>query len=56
MDKQKNKKTIRPMLMQYAEPEYMCDCGFKFYAYESKPEFCSFCGIKFDWKHYAFKE
>ena len=43
---------IKPMLMQYAEPEYMCiECGVKFYTYsEEKPTKCKHCGIAFEWE------
>lgn len=50
MDK-KNETYVKPMLMQYAEPEYMCDCGYKFYTYSSKPNCCSYCGAKFNWEN-----
>lgn len=49
-------KSIKPMLMQFAEPEYMCKCGYKFYTYNWKPNYCSYCGKKFNWEDYAFKE
>ena len=52
-----NNKT-KPMLMQLAEPEYMCPkCGFKFYLVldekgyiKSLPTKCTYCGEKFDWE------
>jgi hypothetical protein len=47
---------IKPKLMQFAEPEYMCECGYKFYTYTWKPNYCSCCGKKFNWVDYAFKE
>lgn len=49
-------KEVKPTLMQYAEPEYMCECGYKFYTYDWKPNYCSYCGEKFNWEDYAFKE
>jgi len=42
----------KPMMMQLAEPEYMCSCGHKMYASYDKrmnPEHCSICGQKLDW-------
>lgn len=47
----------RPILMQLAEPEYMCPkCGFKFYlvlnedgTIKTYPTHCTYCGEKFDW-------
>ena len=41
-----------PMLMQLAEPEYMCPkCGDKFYVYDvdKKPSKCKNCGLVFEW-------
>lgn len=41
-----------PMLMQLAEPEYMCPkCGDKFYVYDvdKKPSKCKDCGLVFEW-------
>ncbi len=41
-----------PMMMQLAEPEYMCVCGNKMYASHDKrmnPNHCSVCGQKLDW-------
>lgn len=51
-------KSIRPMLMQFNEPEYMCtECGYKFYVYSSlKPASCFYCGSKFDWSKEITKE
>lgn len=48
---------VKPELMQYAEPEYMCKCGYKFFAYPEdwKPNYCAFCGEKFDWSDYVFE-
>ncbi len=48
---------VKPELMQYAEPEYMCKCGYKFFAYPKdwKPNYCAFCGEKFDWSDYVFE-
>lgn len=42
---------VRPMIMQLAEPEYMCPvCGVKFYSYSGeRPEKCSHCNTEFDW-------
>ena len=48
-----NNKSTKPMLMQMAEPEYMCECGYKFYTYLNKPEYCAYCGRKFDWSEYT---
>ncbi|PWX07293.1 hypothetical protein CYK68_14530 [Clostridium perfringens] len=28
-----DRNTIKPTLMQLAEPEYMCECGYKLYVY-----------------------
>lgn len=43
-------KRVTPMLMQYAEPEYMCpNCGNKFYLYDSAPAKCEVCGSSFVW-------
>ena len=41
---------IKPLRMQYAEPEFMCECGCKFYVYENEPEQCEYCNEKFDWE------
>ena len=49
--------TVKPMVMQLAEPEYMCpECGFKFYLIlnedgiiKSYPKHCGFCGEEFEW-------
>ena len=50
---------VKPMLMQLAEPEYMCpECGFKFYLLlnedgtdiKSFPKHCGYCGEEFNWK------
>lgn len=50
-------KSIRPMLMQINEPEYMCtECGYKFYVYGYKPISCAYCGSKFDWSKEIAKE
>ena len=41
-----------PMLMQLAEPEYMCPkCGCKFYVYDKnkRPNECSHCRVSFKW-------
>ena len=53
----------RPMLMQLAEPEYMCPkCGYKFYVYDEdkRPSKCEDCGLVFDWisntTHYFIDE
>lgn len=46
------KNKIKPMLMQLAEPEYMCPkCGNKFYVYdkEERPNKCKYCNISFKW-------
>ena len=43
---------IKPMLMQLAEPEYMCtECGVKFFLKDKNnpPKNCSYCNIKFNW-------
>jgi transcription elongation factor Elf1 len=48
---------VKPMLMQLAEPEYMCpECGFKFYltlnedkAINHFPTHCGFCDKEFNW-------
>lgn len=50
---------VKPMLMQLAEPEYMCpECGFKFYLTLSKdriinsfPSHCGYCDKEFSWKN-----
>lgn len=45
-------ETAKPMLMQYAEPEYMCPkCGYKFYVHdrEKRPNECGYCAVVFDW-------
>lgn len=44
-------KKIKPMLMQLAEPEYMCtECGYKFYINKNrKPKECLYCTATFDW-------
>lgn len=47
---------IKPMLMQFAEPEYMCKCGYKFYVYSEKPKHCACCNMEFDWKKFDFTE
>jgi DNA-directed RNA polymerase subunit RPC12/RpoP len=42
----------KPMLMQLAEPEYMCPkCGYKFYVYnkEKRPNECRHCRVSFKW-------
>lgn len=49
-------KEVKPMLMQFAEPEYMCECGYKVYPDTWKPNYCAYCGAKFNWEDYAFKE
>lgn len=49
-------KIVKPMLMQCAEPEFMCECGYKVYTYTWKPNYCAYCGSKFDWSKYPFKE
>lgn len=44
----------KPMLMQLAEPEFMCPkCGDKFYIYDvdKKPNKCGYCGLVFDWTY-----
>ena len=44
---------IKPMLMQLAEPEYMCTkCGAKFFVKDKNnpPEHCEYCKINFNWK------
>lgn len=44
----------KPMLMQLAEPEFMCsNCGDKFYIYDvdKKPNKCGYCGLVFDWTY-----
>ena len=46
------KFTPKPMLMQLAEPEFMCPkCGFKFYVYDEskRPDKCEHCNLKFEW-------
>ena len=52
-----------PMLMQLAEPEYMCPkCGYKFYVYDEdkRPDKCESCDLTFEWdwdkKHYFIDE
>lgn len=43
---------VKPMLMQLAEPEYMCPkCGYKFYAYNKNKRLnkCEYCNIPFEW-------
>lgn len=49
---------VKPMLMQLAEPEYMCpECGNKFYLNISEdrvvinpfPTHCNCCNKEFDW-------
>lgn len=46
---------VPPMLMQYADPEFMCNtCGNKFFTYEKSAQpldECQVCGQKFgtDW-------
>ena len=45
-------KKVKPMLMQLAEPEYMCPkCGHKFYVYnkEKRPNGCKHCNAPFEW-------
>lgn len=51
-----DRNTIKPTLMQLAEPEYMCECGYKLYVYpqNKKPTKCCYCGRKFDWSDYCF--
>jgi DNA-directed RNA polymerase subunit RPC12/RpoP len=57
-------KKVKPMLMQLAEPEYMCpECGFKFYLTLSKekilnyfPTHCGYCGKEFKWKDDKIEE
>lgn len=50
-------KPVRPMLMQFNEPEYMCsECGYKFYVYTLEPICCAYCGRKFDWSKEITKE
>lgn len=48
LEKQVPKK---PMLMQMAEPEYMCECGTKYYWWgkEIPANYCKECGQKWDW-------
>ena len=48
LEKQSPKK---PMLMQMAEPEYMCECGTKYYYWGDKipTDYCGKCGQKLDW-------
>ena len=44
----------KPMLMQLAEPEFMCPkCGDKFYIHDidKKPIKCWHCGLVFDWTY-----
>lgn len=50
------KEEIKPTLMQYNEPEYMCKCGYKFYTYDWKPSYCTCCGKKFNWEDYVFNK
>jgi DNA-directed RNA polymerase subunit RPC12/RpoP len=48
---------LKPMLMQLAEPEYMCpECGFKFYLTLNEdgiinyfPTHCGYCNKEFVW-------
>jgi DNA replicative helicase MCM subunit Mcm2 (Cdc46/Mcm family) len=42
---------VKPMLMQFAEPEFMCpECGNKFYVYtDDTPKECKGCGAEFIW-------
>ena len=43
-----------PMLMQLAEPEYMCPkCGHKFYIYDrnKRPNKCEHCNLIFEWRN-----
>lgn len=55
---------VKPMLMQLAEPEYMCpECGFKFYLILSDeriinyfPSHCSYCNKEFSWKDNQIEE
>lgn len=45
-----NKENVKPVLMQLAEPEYMCpECGYKFYVYdkENRPNECRYCNVSF---------
>lgn len=45
------KEKIQPIIMQLAEPEFMCEkCGCKFYVYEwdNRPMKCE-CGVLFNW-------
>lgn len=45
-------ENIKPMLMQFAEPEYMCPkCGYKFYVYnkDQRPNECMCCNSSFEW-------
>lgn len=45
----KTKLTVKPMLMQLAEPEFMCpECGFKFYGIKRFEE-CPHCNANFIW-------
>lgn len=49
----KNNK-LEPMLMQLAEPEYMCPkCGYKFYVYNEtkRPNKCEHCNLIFKWEN-----
>lgn len=44
---------VKPMIMQLAEPEYMCpECGVKFYAWhkDERPAECEYCKVQFDWE------
>lgn len=46
------KFSTEPMLMQLAEPEYMCPkCGDKFYVYNEnkRPNKCKNCDLTFKW-------
>jgi hypothetical protein len=48
------KFSSKPMLMQLAEPEFMCPkCGDKFYLYDTNetPSKCCYCGLVFDWTY-----
>ncbi len=38
----------KPMLMQLAEPEYMCECGMKYWR-KGGVEYCIRCGQVIDW-------
>lgn len=44
---------VKPMIMQAAEPEYMCPkCGVKFYVWHrnERPKICEYCHVEFDWE------